>query len=254
MPPETVSQPPEDWFAESFGVLYPLVYAHRSDEAAEREARFVLELLAPDTSLPLLDCGCGTGRHLLWLARHLPRAIGLDFSLPLLRTAREKLGAIVPLVRGDMRRLPFPDRSFGYACSFFTSFGYFEDTENARVLSEWARVLRPGGLLFLDYLNTDHVRRNLRPESHRVMGPWSIQEYRWIDPRARRVNKRVRLTDPGGNTREFHESVRLYEPAELESLLADHGLRVYRRFGGYDGRPRSSEADRLLLLARREIV
>lgn len=244
----------ENWFIESFGAFYPLVYAHRSDQAAEQETRFALDITGCDPALPLLDCGCGTGRHLYWLSRNVHLAVGLDFSLPLLCAAREKLNMAVPLVRGDMRSLPFANDTFGCLCSFFTSFGYFTDEDNNRTVSEWARVLKPGGVLFLDYLNSARIRLDLKPESRRTTTQWTIEEFRWIDEKLKRVNKRIQIRDSRGNLREFHESVRLYEPEELKTLLAGHHLETEKCFGTYDGQPWSPPADRLILVARRKSV
>ncbi|HPU97399.1 MAG TPA: class I SAM-dependent methyltransferase [Candidatus Hydrogenedentes bacterium] len=249
-PPKT--PPPDDWFAEAFGALYPLIYAHRSESQARKEVQFALRVMKPDAGLPLLDCGCGAGRHLQWLAKDFCGiSVGLDYSVPLLCNAREKIGHDIHLLRGDMRRLPFPDRTFGCVCSFFTSFGYFPDDENEKAVAEWARVLKPDGVLFLDFLNAEHVRGTLVPESRRVIGRWSIQERRWIDHRRHRVNKQITVTDSQGNCREFYESVRLYEPDELTALLASRGLRETGRFGDYGGTPWSNRSDRLIILARR---
>lgn len=250
--PDILPTFPDNWFTDSFGTFYPLVYAHRSDAAAAEEARFALEVAASDLSLPLLDCGCGMGRHLRWLSRSVRAAVGLDFSIPLLRAARQKLGAAVPLVRSDMRDLPFTDHTFGCVCSFFTSFGYFSDEDNDRVVSEWARVLKPGGALFVDYLNTARIRRDLRPETRRMIEQWTVEELRWIDERTKRVNKRIRITDSNGLSQDFYESVRLYDPEELITLLADRQLETLKSFGAFDGRSWTPDTDRLILVARRK--
>jgi hypothetical protein len=68
------------------------------------------------------------------------------------------------------------------------------------------------------------------------------------------VNKRIQIRDSRGNLREFHESVRLYEPEELKTLLAGHHLETEKCFGTYDGQPWSPPADRLILVARRKSV
>jgi ubiquinone/menaquinone biosynthesis C-methylase UbiE len=49
-----------------------------------------------------------------------------------------------------MRSLPWPEHRFERAISWFTSFGYFDDIDNQKVLSEAQRVLRPGGRLLIE--------------------------------------------------------------------------------------------------------
>jgi SAM-dependent methyltransferase len=45
--------------------------------------------------------------------------------------------------------------------SYFTSFGYFDDTDNARVLQHIARALKPQGQFLLDINNRDATLQHL---------------------------------------------------------------------------------------------
>ena len=74
------------WFATAFGAHYPLLYRHRdADEAARAVA--LLPTLAP-LHEPILDLGCGDGRHLALLAPQRR-----EFTEPdVLRAAVEVLG------------------------------------------------------------------------------------------------------------------------------------------------------------------
>ncbi len=59
------------------------------------------------------------------------------------RSAGVAAGLEVPLVQADAAALPFADRSFDLACSAYGGVPFVDDS--ARVMSEVARVLRPGG-------------------------------------------------------------------------------------------------------------
>ncbi|MSO35583.1 MAG: class I SAM-dependent methyltransferase [Acidobacteria bacterium] len=66
---------------------------------------------------PILELGCGTGRVALPVARAGATVVGIDRSAPMLdrarkRVKRARLQSQVQLVRGDIRYLPFPDKSF----------------------------------------------------------------------------------------------------------------------------------------------
>ena len=92
---------------------------------------------------PILDVGCGTGIMLEHLAP-LGEATGLDFSSTALSFCRKRGAERLVQARGE--QLPFADASFGAV----TAFGVIEHIDADRAaLSEWARVLQPGGSLVL---------------------------------------------------------------------------------------------------------
>ncbi len=240
---------PPDWFEAAFGELYPVIYAHRTPESALPEAEFACaqtELAAGDCAL---DLCCGTGRHMVHLLRHAQGLTGADYSPALLRQARGTLGAGPMLVRADMRQLPFYGQ-FDVVFNFFTSFGYFADEEdNRRAAREMARVLKPGGRLFMDYMNAARDVPRLVAHSERDAGGRRIVERRSYDAVLRRVNKTIEVLRDGHTEARLNESVRAYERDELCALLEDAGLCVQRSFGACDGRPFDAEAPRLILLA-----
>ena len=236
---------PRDWFRAWFGDEYLAIYPHRD----AREARAAVELFlssAPPPPGPVLDLACGAGRHLRELLASGLHAVGLDLSITMLGKAREA-SPRAPLVRGDMRLLPFDRDSFTGLTSFFTSFGYFASADQDRqAAAEMSRVLTPGGSFMLDFLHADRVRRDLIPaETGRIRGFDLAVERRIEDDT---VVKSIRLQpDDGGDVREFEERVRLYEPAVLEELLREAGLDSRMRFGDYAGREFDGESGRLIL-------
>jgi SAM-dependent methyltransferase len=75
---------------------------------------------------------------------------GLDYSADLLKIAKSRgTGPRLRYARGDMRRLPARwSGRFDAVLNLFTSFGFFDQpADDARVIAEFARVLRPGGVL-----------------------------------------------------------------------------------------------------------
>jgi len=96
--------------------------------------------------LPILEAGCGSGRWVAWFARKGYEAAGLDWSEGLCDAAR----ASIPGCRfeaGDIRAMPFGDGEFGS----IVSLGSIEHTPDGPVaaLSEFRRVLRPGGIAII---------------------------------------------------------------------------------------------------------
>lgn len=241
----------ETWYERTFDALYPIVYAHRTVEAAAPEAAFAMAKTALGPDDAVLDLCCGNGRHLVHVARQAGHAVGLDFSAYLLHEARLRLDGSATLVRGDMRALPFAAR-FDVLLNFFTSFGYFmEQDDNMRVLHQMAAVLKPGGRFFMDYLNPVMVRRTLVPKSERVQDGYHIQEDRWIDEARARVNKTTLVTRDGALLTRSTESVQLYDRNALCGLMADAGLEVAAVLGNYDDTPFGDSQPRMILVGVR---
>ena len=238
------------WYEAAFGRNYLELYPHRDLAAARAE---VEGLIARGVRGRTLDLGCGPGRHALALRERGIDVVGLDRSAELLDVARSlgasggARGALSGrLVRGDFRFVPFAAGAFDAVLMLFSSFGYFGDDDNARVLAGAARVLAPGGVLVLDLMNPDRVRATLVPESRVEREGRVFEERRYLVERGRRVQKDVCVIEPDGTQRAWREDVRLYGPAELEELLARAGLELLRLEGDFDGRAHSPSTPRLI--------
>lgn len=251
------------WYCKAFEAGYLNLYAHRDDTDAARALAFLRAHAGLRPGVRVLDLCCGAGRHLSLIAPLAGGAAGLDLSRVLLTKARESLtglngGAPPPcrLMEADMRALPLRSGYFEIVINLFTSFGYFDrDEENAGVLAEVGRVLQPGGVFVFDHINRPYLEARLRPRTTKTLeGGIEVTETRRIDPATRRIHKDVDWRHPGGEQARWHESVRLYEAAELEHALPAAGLRVEARFGDFDGRGYSPEAPRMIFVARREAV
>lgn len=216
--------PAAPWWQTAFGADYASVYAHRDDAAAVAEVAGISPLLAEVRPGPVLDAGCGTGRHLAALLAAGVDAWGFDASSDLLALAEQRPGLARRVRPGDMRHPPYPPGSFAAVLLFFTAFGYFTDAENGATLHALAALLRPGGGLLLDLPDPDRLRAQLVPVSERTLadGRRLVERRRLTGPR---VEKDVELITQDGAVRRWQESVRLYSEAELQELATAAGLR-----------------------------
>jgi ubiquinone/menaquinone biosynthesis C-methylase UbiE len=233
----------ETWFGEEYLELYP----HRDVDSARREISFALARLGRNPEL-LLDLCCGSGRHSLPLLEHGLKPVGLDYSAPLLELARRRSRCLL-LVRGDMRRLPFPDHTFRSIINFFTSFGYFlAEEDNRTVLSEVVRVLQPAGRFLCDTFGLEDVLSHLVAEESRQTVEREYRIRRRWNQTTRRIEKEIEVKR-GGSTETFRESVRGYTSAELIELVEAAGLKVEDLWGDFDGSAAGPASPRLILLA-----
>ena len=106
---------PDDWFEDWFGEEYLALYEHRDHHEAREVVALIVERMGEQVDAPVLDLACGAGRHQRTLCDRGWWTVGLDLSPSLLRAARAE-DRTAPLVRADMRELPFADASFARHC------------------------------------------------------------------------------------------------------------------------------------------
>ena len=201
------------WWKDAFTADYLRIYAHRDDAEAEAMVERLMPMLAGIPG-PVLDVGCGGGRHLAALRRRGVPAFGLDFSSDLLVAAKARPELPGRLVRADMRAPPIAPGSCGAVLLLFTAFGYFSDEENAACLKSLAELLLPGGVLILDLPDPEAVKAGLVAESQRMVDGRMVWESRRIV--GNRVEKTVRMEDG----REWRESVRMFYPDEIQIMVS----------------------------------
>lgn len=100
-------------------------------------------------TLKCLDIGCGPGFFSILLAQDGYAVTAVDYSERMLAQAASNFaetGVSAVLMRGDAQALPFPDESFDY----IVSRNLVWDLEHPeRAYTEWLRLLKPGGRLFV---------------------------------------------------------------------------------------------------------
>jgi len=126
-----------------------IVEQRRALQEARRESLVaqVMGLLAPfNGDERALDVGCGTGALAYVLAERVGEVVGIDESEAYVAAAREHAPAGCTFVVGDATALPFPYGDFDLV-------GCLRVLHHVRrpelVVSELARVARPGGTILL---------------------------------------------------------------------------------------------------------
>ncbi len=137
-------------YYDKIASVYDLL-AERSEQPMREKG---LQKLAAKPGERILEVGFGTGHCLVELARAVGpdgKVFGVDLSGEMVRLAgelveREGVADRVELTNGDGAHLPYEENSLD---GVFTSFTLelFDTPEIPNVLSEWKRVLKPGGRL-----------------------------------------------------------------------------------------------------------
>ena len=249
-------RPVPDWWSRYFDSQYLLEYEPIFDLAQDRrEVARLIDLLGLPSGSRVLDVPCGQGRHAHLLAEAGYDVDGFDLSAELLRRANKRgTGRTLRYTRGDMRSLPARwSGRFDAIVNLFTSFGFFvQPSDDARVVAEWARVLKPGGRLMWHGGNRDGVmRRFLARDWWLTSDGTMVGHERSFDALSGVLT--VRSTWRGRkNDGEREHRIRLYTATHLSELLARHGLVVEAAFDGWTTRSLTRRSGEMLLVARKD--
>lgn len=139
-------------FGKDYSAIYDSLY---NDQDFKKEAcnvaALVDELLPISSNLSLLNLGCGTGNHDLYL-RHSFNLVGVDLSEDMLKIAREKFPD-GDYRHGDARTIDL-GRQFDVVCMMSAVLGYQHTNEDVlATLKNVRKHLKPGGLFVFDVWN-----------------------------------------------------------------------------------------------------
>jgi SAM-dependent methyltransferase len=197
---------------------------------------------------------CGQGRHAHLLAENGFDVDGLDYSPELLAVARKRgIGSNLRYTRGDMRKLPARwSRRFDAVINLFTSFGFFaHPADDVRVIREFGRVLKPGGILIWHGGSRDGVMARFLSRDWWESGKTLFAQERAFDPLSGFLT--VRSTwRRGSKTGTREHRLRLYTATRLSELMADAGMVVESAYDGFTDKPMSRTSSEMLLVARKE--
>ena len=251
----TVPMQPTPWFEdEAFWVsTYPFIFPDSSFVTAVSDVP-KLVALSRCSGGSVLDMCCGPGRYAVPLAKHGYGITGVDRSSFLLEKARayaDQQEVAVTFVQDDMRNFVKPD-SFDLALSLFTSFGFFDDSDDNRTaLRNLHTSLKPGGVLVMELIGKEPLARIFRDtgsqslpsgellfERRSIVGDWERVENNWYIIAGREV-------------RTFRFCLWLFSARELKDLLYSVGFSEVRICGDLDGKTYGPNANRLVAVARK---
>ena len=245
-----------EWWASYFDAQYLLEYEPIFTPTGDRrDVSRIIDVLGLPSGARLLDVPCGQGRHAHPLAEAGYDVTGFDYSAELLARATSRgVGPRLRYRRGDMRRLPGNwTGKFEAVLNLFTSFGFFaHPDDDAVVIREIARVLRPGGALLWHGGSRDGVvARFLSRDWWSAADGTIVGHERSFDPLSGMLT--VRTTVKGNRKaveREHH--IRLYTATRLAELCLAAGLVVEQAWEGMRDRPLTRTSSEMLILARKE--
>ena len=242
---------------EGFAGRYDLAF-DRFDEHDRAMVGFFRRLFARNDIHTVLDCACGTGRHLLLFRSLGCKVLGSDLSGAMLAQARQNLVnscAELPLLQADYRHLPWRCGGPFDAVVCLGAIGYLPDEPEYLYAFQGMRsVLRDGGLLVLTATLTDK-QWTQRPRFILGTNTRDFSRLYVIDYLERAARYNVLDIYHGEQRRGLEvwsaELTVLLREAQ-QRLLEEAGFRSVDFFGTFEFAPYDEEtSDRLITVARR---
>lgn len=223
------------------------------DEELEEELDFIYSLLNLDEGSIILDLCCGQGRHTNGLAESGYFVIGLDSSRELLNIAKKLSCKNTFFIEGDMRDIPLKRNSCDAVINMFTSFGFFDDEENLKVLKSVSYILKRKGRFLMDHWNPYAVQqldgtKNWWWINKKTL---SLAEASYDFHSGRLQDKRTIIDFKKGSINKSVRDIRFYTLPELDAMLKSAGMRIIETFGDIDGRSYDANSRRLITLSEK---
>lgn len=236
----------KDWFNSDY---YHILYHSRDEKEAEYFLSNLLNHLHLEPESKVLDVACGKGRHTLFLANQGFEATGIDLSENSIEKAKAMAKEKCRFLVQDMRESKHLEE-FDAVFNLFTSFGYFDDpADDQKAISAFAGAIKKGGYLVIDFLNPDHVKRNLIPEEEKTINGIHFLIKRSIQDK--KVVKEV-FFEVDGEPLHYTEKVSLLEKDDFQKLINATGLQIINTFGDYSLNPYHKEdSPRMIHLAKK---
>lgn len=240
----------QEWFGKWFNSpYYHILYQHRDDGEARLFIDTLIEYLRFSKSDQILDVACGKGRHSIYLNAQGFNVTGIDLSRENIKHAQQFENDTLRFNEWDMR-IPFSSSAYDFVLNLFTSFGYFESSEeNCEAINSIAQSLKPGGCLLLDFLNPYVVINNLVSSEMKTIQGIDFEINR--DFREGFIYKKIEFSDKGKNY-SFEEKVKAIRRTEFLDYFDKANLKVKAIFGDYQlNQYVADQSERLIFLVEK---
>jgi ubiquinone/menaquinone biosynthesis C-methylase UbiE len=244
---------------------YAAYYDWENAQTVGRRDILFWQRMAAPVDGPILELGCGTGRVAIPVARKGSTVIGIDRSASMLarghlKVRRSRLAARVKLIRGDIRHLPFPDKSFELVMA---PYGILQSLLDEKLLSatlkDVRRVITCEGIFGLELVadlpawEEYSKRPSLQSASGPNGKPIALIESVKQDRRKHLTHFEQEFVEGRGKSstrKKFSLAFRTLSVPQMVQRLEKAGFEIAALLGDYQGGPWDLRADVWIILAR----
>jgi len=246
----------DHWFEPVADYLGEAYLKYSFTKGTNNEVNFLVDELGLDTSTPVLDVGCGPGRHSLELARRGIPVVGIDISATFIDLANqavsaEGLGDVARFVRMNAEDGSWRDEFAAVISLCQGAFGLSGGPDSRSVdgveieepiLTMMATALRSGGRLAVSAFSSYFQVRFLEDQDQ-------------FDANLGVNREQTSLLDQDRKSQEAQLWTTCFTPRELRLLARSVGLEPEAIYGvspgRYSRRPPSVDVHEFLLIAQK---
>ncbi len=255
-----------NWWQKAFSIeqLDTFFSNHQGD--TEKETAFLERVGKVSKQAEILDVCCGFGRHSLALAKKgYTHITAIDVSKDYIKLGKElsQKQAIQPhFIAQDIRKSRFTDAFFQFIFVMYTSFGYFPDEDNRKLLKKLTKTLRPDGRLVIDVMNAELLFSDILRDGVKVnQKVWTrTRMYEnngisYIDHDTYFLDKgRVKLLRKWQKAKKkgsYTMDIIHYTLDQYQSMFQENGLYIEKVLGNYDGSRYSATSPRKIMVVKK---
>lgn len=247
-----------EWFEdESFWIdFYPFLFSEKRCTDAVEEVEKIIKLVKLQ-GLRVLDLCCGPGRCSTVFAQQGFAVTGVDRTAFLLNKARARATSMnlnIEWINADMRDFLQPN-AFDFILSMFTSFGYFDNKkEDKLVLEKMCANLKPGGVCLIDVMGKETLAKIFQPTTCEVLSDETIllQRHEIFDDWTRLRNEWILIQD--NNVKRYKFTLTIYSGQELRERMEQAGFDNITLYGDLDGSDYGQDARRLIAVGKKPVL
>lgn len=217
----------KNWWKTDFDKEFYKIYYHYLRSDYPRYIKNMVNFADIKKGDRILDLACGAGKHLLTLKKMgFCNLAGLDYNYAKIAEKELRPHKIL-IIEGDMRK-GFGSEKYDFIMIASTSFGYFNDKDNQKVLKNCHNALKSGGKLFIDNLSAEFVLKNFQKKNWtRFDKNTFLLEERALTKDRRHLMSTWNLLK-GGRNYELKNKLRLYSKNEFAELLEKEHLNLLK--------------------------
>lgn len=237
----------ESWFDTDY---YHILYKNRDFKEAERFISNLVEIVNLPPHSKVLDLACGKGRHSVTLFTHGYNVLGVDLSPQSIDFASYLANDNLQFMVHDMREA-IEGKQFDAVFNLFTSFGYFDShQDNKRVLDAVHTMLKPKGILVIDFMNAVREITRLVPIATKTSDGITFNLTKKFDNH--HIYKYIDF-EADGQQHHYMERVQTLKLSDFQALFSEHGFDILHTFGNFDlDEFDETTSDRLILIAQKK--